>query len=147
AAAATGPSSAAAQPASSPVKVRVGVQGVGGEIGLYLADARGFFSQEGLDVELVRLQGAPDLIPALATGELQLGGDATNPSLFSAARRDIGVKVISSVSIIPVDTRGGAALLVRQDHVDSGRFRDLSDLSGMNVALFTLGTAPQLYLE
>src|SRR5216684_3218978 len=57
AAAATGPSSpAAAQSASSPVKVRVGVQGVGGEIGLYLAHARGYFSDEGLDVEFVPLQ-------------------------------------------------------------------------------------------
>jgi len=81
------------------------------------------------------------------TGELHLGGDATNPSLFNAARRDIGVKVISSLSIIPVSSRGGAALLVRQDHVDSGRFRDLSDLRGMNVGIFTLGTAHQLYLD
>ena len=41
----------------------------------------------------------------------------------------------------------GAALVIRQDHVDSGRYRDVSDLKGMNIAIHILGTTPQLYME
>jgi NitT/TauT family transport system substrate-binding protein len=123
------------------------VSGIGGEIGMYVADARGYFAEEGLEVEFVRLRGASEQLAPLATGELDFGGGAPDPGLFNAARRDVGVKIISSLSIIPPGEGGGAALLVRQDHLDSGRFRALRDLRGMSVGLVTLGTSVQLYLD
>jgi NitT/TauT family transport system substrate-binding protein len=127
--------------------VRVGVAGIGGEIGLYLADARGYFAEQGLDVEFVRLRGAPESIPMMATGDLQFGGGSPDAGLFNAAGREIGVKIISSLSVIPPGGGGGAALLVRQDHIDSGRFRDLSDLRGMTIGVASLGTSVQLYTD
>jgi len=148
AAAATGvPSVTASQPLSPPLKVQVGVAGIGGEIGMYIAHERGYFSDEGLDVEFVRLRGAPESIPMLATGEIHLSGGSPDASLFNAAGREIGVKVISSLSVIPAGGGGGAALLVRQDHLDSGRYRDLSDLKGMSIGIAALRTSVQLYLD
>jgi NitT/TauT family transport system substrate-binding protein len=147
AAAAPAPVAAAAQPPAAPQKIRVGVSGIGGEIGMYVADARGYFAEEGLEVEFVRLRGASEQLAPLATGELHFGGGAPDPAIFNAARREIGVKIVSSLSIIPPGGGGGAALLVRQDHIDSGRFRDLGDLRGMSIGLSALGASAQLFVE
>jgi NitT/TauT family transport system substrate-binding protein len=138
---------AVAQPPGPPQKIRVGVSGIGGEIGMYVADARGYFAEDGLEVEFVRLRGASEQLAPLATGELAFGGGAPDPAIFNAARREIGVKVISSLSIIPPGGGGGAALLVRQDHLDSGRFRELSDLRGMSIGLSALGASAQLFVD
>jgi NitT/TauT family transport system substrate-binding protein len=127
--------------------VQVGTAGIGGEIGMYIAHERGYFAEEGLDIEFVRLRGAPESVPMMATGEIHLSGGSPDASLFNAAGREIGVKVISSLSVIPVGGGGGAALLVRQDHVDSGRFRELSDLRGMSIGIASLRTATQFYLD
>jgi NitT/TauT family transport system substrate-binding protein len=114
---------------------------------MYIAHARGYFAEQGLEVEFVRLRGASEQLAPLATGELHFGGGAPDPALFNAARRDVGVKIISSLSVIPPGGGGGAALLVRQDHVDSGRFRDLGGLRGMSIGMAALGTSVQLYVD
>jgi NitT/TauT family transport system substrate-binding protein len=140
------PAPAAVQPLSPPVQMRVGTIGLVGEVGMFVAQERGYFQDEGLDVELVPFRGVAEALPALASGEIALSGGAPDPSVFNAARRDIGVKMISSLSIVkPGDW--GAALVIRQDHVDSGRYRDVSDLKGMNIAIHILGTTPQLYMD
>src|SRR5262249_31966082 len=90
---------AAVQPLSPPVQVRVGAIGLGGEIGMYVAQERGYFQDEGLEVEFVPFRSAADALPALASGEVALSGGAPDPSAFNAARRDVGVKMISSLSI------------------------------------------------
>lgn len=137
---------AAAQPSSAPVKMRVGAIGLGGEVGMFLAQERGYFQEAGLEVEFVPFRSAAEALPALASGELALSGGAPDPSVFNAARREVGVRLISSLSIVkPGDA--GAALVIRQDHLDSGRYRELSDLKGMNIAIHILGTTPQLYME
>jgi len=139
-------SPAAVQPLNPPVKMNVGAIGLGGEVGMYLAQERGYFQDEGLEVEFVPFRSAAEALPALAGGELAASGGAPDPSVFNAARRDVGVKLISSLSIVaPGDA--GAALVIRQDHVDSGRYRELSDVKGMNIAIHILGTTPQLYME
>lgn len=144
AAAATAP--AAVQPLSPPVSLRVGTIGLNGEIGMFVAQERGYYRDEGLEVEFVPFRSAAEALPALASGEVALSGGAPDPSVFNATRREVGVKLISSLSIVrPGDA--GAAMMIRQDHLDSGRYRELSDLRGMNIAIHILGTTPQLYVE
>jgi NitT/TauT family transport system substrate-binding protein len=134
------------QPLSPPVSLRLGTIGLNGEVGMFLAQERGYFADEGLDIEFVPFRSAAEALPALASGELALSAGAPDPSVFNAARRDVGVKLISSLSIVQQGD-AGAALVIRQDHLDSGRYRDLPDLKGMNIAIHILGTTPQLYME
>src|SRR5205807_1478786 len=61
---------AAVQPLSPPVSLRVGAIGLGGEVGMFLAQERGYFADEGLEVEFVPFRSAAEALPALASGEL-----------------------------------------------------------------------------
>jgi NitT/TauT family transport system substrate-binding protein len=144
----------AAQPASSggpaalspAVDVKWGVSGLIGEAGIFIAKERGYFQQQGLNVDLQVFKSFPDEIPLLATGQLDFGNGGLNADLFNAVNRDIPLRIVAATSVSRKGD-GSAALLVRQDHIDSGRYKSLKDLKGMSIAENSLGTSSQLFTE
>ncbi len=139
-------SPAAAPPLSPTVHVKVGSVRLVGEAGVFIALAKGYFAAEGLDVELVPMRTSNEMTPALATGELAFGQLAPDPSIFNAINRDIPLKFVGySVIISDNDTSGG--WVVRQDHLDSGRYKGPQDLKGMTVAISAPGGIGQVWTE
>ena len=134
------------QPLSPPVKVTWGVSALAPEAGIFVAKEKGYFEQEGLDVELTTFTRFADQLPLLATGKLDYGTGGINPEIFNAISRDIPVRIVTANAVGTPGDRS-AALLVRQDLVDSGRFKALEDLRGMKIAINSPGTSSQLILE
>ncbi len=134
------------RPASTLVKVKVGTLGIAPEAGLYIAIERGYFSDEGLDVELVPFRSGAEQTAPLATGELHFGAGGPDPSLFNALLRGIDVKIVAHNALV-TEGDASAAFIVRTDLIESGRFRELADLKGMTVAINIEGTTSQLYVE
>jgi ABC-type nitrate/sulfonate/bicarbonate transport system substrate-binding protein len=65
------------QPASAAdTPVHIGVIGILAEAGLYVAQERGYFAQEGLSVEFIKDLYGPNAFPALATGQIDAVGGA-----------------------------------------------------------------------
>lgn len=128
------PASSAAVQTTEPVKVRVGVSDLVGEAAIYIAMDKGYFQEQGLDVELISFTQNTDKIPALTTGEIDFAAASIAPGFYNAAERAIPLKVVSYLSVInPRSVTAG--LMVRQDHVDSGRYREPRDFKGMLVAI------------
>jgi NitT/TauT family transport system substrate-binding protein len=136
----------AAQPLSPPLKVKLGGVAIGAEAGYFLAMDRGYFAEEGLDVDFELFQRGNELIPPLATGEVQFGSMTLDGSLFNAAQRDIDLKIVNYNSLL-TPTHYTAGIIMRQDHLDSGRYKGPQDLKGMTIALSSLGSTPQLFTE
>ena len=128
-----------------PVSIKMGVAGLAPEAGIYIALDRGYFSAEGLSVETSRLQGS-DQIPLLATNKLQYGTLGPDPTLFNAVQRGVDLKIVVANATVTKDERS-AALLVRQDLVQSGKYKSPADLKGMTIALNNPGASTQLYAE
>jgi NitT/TauT family transport system substrate-binding protein len=108
---------------------------------------RGYFQDEGLEVELVPARGITEQVGLLATGQLHTGTGGVDPGLFNAAQREIGLKLITALVSSTEKNPGGAALLVRKELVDSGQYQGLSDLKGLTIAVGTLGTTSQMHVE
>jgi NitT/TauT family transport system substrate-binding protein len=128
-------------PALAADKVHVGILNAAGDVGLFLADARGYFKAEGLDVTLSLLDSAVKMVPLLGTGDLDVGGGATSASLYNAAERKIDVRVVASRA----RTAPGymyQALVIRKDLVDSGRYKTYADIKGMKFAFASPGSTP-----
>jgi NitT/TauT family transport system substrate-binding protein len=122
------------------MKVRVATMGLAGEAGLFLAFDRGYFKQEGLDVELIPNLTAPDMTAALLSGSIDVGSLALNAPLFNAAPRGVGLRVVAPQTFIPPDDKNGS-MLVRMDLIDSGQYRDPKDFKGKSIAI---GPVPNL---
>src|SRR5260370_11302957 len=65
---------AAASPASAADQVRIGIARTISDVGYYVADAMGFFHEEGLEVSITGFNSAAQMVAPLGTGELEVGG-------------------------------------------------------------------------
>ena len=122
-------------------KVNVAVLNAAGDVGLFIAQERGYFRDEGLDVTLNSLDSAVKMIPLLGTGDLDVGGGATSASLYNAADRKIDVRVVASRARTAPGF-GYQALVIRKDLVDSGKYKTYSDLKGLKLAFASPGSTP-----
>ena len=126
------------------VKLKVGIANSASDVGLLVAQKKGYFKREGLDVDLIPFQNAAVMIAPFATGELDAGGGGPSAALYNAVARGIDVRIVADKTSTPVG-RPLNFLLVRKDLVDSGRFKTIKDLKGMKVASGAVGgsaTAP-----
>src|SRR4051812_10646496 len=121
----------AAQPAplNPPVTLKVWDGSSTIQAPLYIAMDRGYLQEQGLDVELVPIAGALDAqVPALATGQLDVGGGGFLPALFNAVGRGVPVYI---TAIGALHTPGRSQLIVaRKDLVESGQLTSYADLKG-----------------
>ena len=62
----------------------------------FIAQAEGYFAEEGLDVELVQVARTTDAIAALAQGQLDVSGFPIGSALLNAIVRDSGIKIVAS---------------------------------------------------
>ncbi|MSQ51596.1 MAG: hypothetical protein EXR28_06885 [Betaproteobacteria bacterium] len=126
------PMTASAQPLR---KVSVGVLYLVADAGLFIAKDRGYFAQEGLDVEFTRFSSGGDVVALLATNRLDVGSGSATPGLFNSYIRNVVAPIVSSKTILSKDDLTGSALVVRKDLVDSGRVKTMADLKGMRVVV------------
>jgi len=141
----------AAQPAvvpplSPPVAIKMGGQGLIAELGIFNAIERGYFREEGIEVELVPFRATGEQTAPLSTGELSYASFAPDPSFFNAVARGIALKVVGYNAIInPRNDSGG--WMVRQDLLDSGRYKDPSDLKAMHLTITAWGSVNQIWAD
>jgi NitT/TauT family transport system substrate-binding protein len=94
---------------------------------------KGYFKDEGLDVSLVSQADASTSAQMIATNQAQFYIAIPDPVIFNALARGINVRIlVSSTTNKPTDRP--AALVVRQDLIDSGQYRTPADLKGMRIA-------------
>jgi NitT/TauT family transport system substrate-binding protein len=123
--------------AADPVELRVGISSASSDIGFYIADKKGYFSQEGLKVTFTPFDSAAKMVAPLGAGQLDIGGGSPSAGLYNAVARGIDIKIVADKGSTPPGY-GFQPLLVRKDLVDSGRYKSLKDLKGMKIA----GSAP-----
>lgn len=128
-------------------EVPVGVSPVMSSAGIYIAQAKGYFQQEGLDVKLnpFKASGAK-MTPFLATGQLFVAGGNVTAGLYNANANEVPIKIVADKGLVS-PKHGYLALLVRKDLVESGRYKDYKDLKGMTMAVTAKGVSQEIATE
>jgi NitT/TauT family transport system substrate-binding protein len=144
--AAARPDGAQVAPLDPPVTVRVGVQGSAANAPIYIGYERGYFRQEGLNLDLVNLPSANQLIPALAAGQIEVGSGGIAAGLFNAFGRGIDLRMVADSASMPPGERG-SAWVVRQDLLDSGAVRTPADLRGRTLAMGAAASISDVELD
>jgi NitT/TauT family transport system substrate-binding protein len=125
--------------ASAADQVRIGISRTISDAGYYIADAKGLFREEGLEVSIIGFNSAAQMIAPLGTGDLEVGGGTVSAGFYNAVGRGILMKIVADQASIKPGY-GYSSLMMRRDHVDSGRYKTLADLKGMKVAIAAPGT-------
>jgi NitT/TauT family transport system substrate-binding protein len=121
-------------------KVKAATPGIASDIGFFIADKKGYFRDEGLDVELTRIDVSPQMTAPLGMGQLDVGAGTVAVNIYNAVSRNIGLRVVADKGSIRPGY-GFSGLLVRKDHIDSGRFKSFKDLKGTKIAVGTFGSS------
>src|SRR3989442_2284072 len=119
-------------------KVAVGTGGSASDAPFYIAYDRGYFNDEGLDVDLIVLDSGAKVIAPLGTGELDVGSGALSVGFWNALARGIKFRIVAD--------RGHAepgylyqTVFMRKDLIDSGEFKSLKDLKGKRLGFAAQG--------
>src|SRR5262252_10374711 len=132
------PAAAQTAPLNPRVAIKVGAIGAVSDAGIFIAQEKDYFKDEGLDVELVSFKAAPQILPAIATGEVQASGSAVTPALFNAFARGIGMKLVADKGQVAKGF-GFAAIVIRSDLSDT--VKDFKDLKGRKLAVLGKGVS------
>lgn len=134
--AAASAAAATAAPAVERVTVRAGGPGGALNRSLFVGQQKGYYDEQGIDLEVGSFNTMAEFLPLLATGRLDLGYGSTNPSFYNALATGIGVKLITdTVMLRPPgpDVRNATQMVVRADLADT--VRGAADLRGRTIAI------------
>ncbi|CAG9173421.1 Putative aliphatic sulfonates-binding protein [Cupriavidus laharis] len=115
------------------MKVRLGIISALFDAPSLIALEKGYFLDEGLDVELKSFASGPDEYQAQATGVIDVAASSVNVALFNARVRGVELSVVAGAGV-NAPGRSFSSLVLRKDLVTSGRYKTPSDLKGMKIA-------------
>jgi len=133
-------------PLNPPVTVRVGMLGQTSDAGIFLALEKGYFREQGLEIETSIFQTAQQMVAPLGAGQLDVGGGATSAALLNAVAREVPIRIVADKGSTPPGF-GFQGLLVRKDLLDSGAIRDCASFKGRRVAITGPGVSQEPGLE
>lgn len=145
------PQSNTAKPAQDEItEVKVGLVPVMVFAPVFIADAKGYFADENLSVEILRNPGGSEPLAPLATGELDVVVGGAGAGLFNYARRNLDLEDDPGFRIVA----GGhsehqpmtSPLVVAADRYESGEITSVADLAGARVAINAPGAATEYWM-
>jgi NitT/TauT family transport system substrate-binding protein len=118
-------------PPPAPVTVRVSrTQGLGNT--LQIPVVRGYFREQGLQIEHVEFGSSAEAIPPLATGDVDAGAQAPNAAFFNALAR--GIRIALALDASHVQPGGRGFPLMSRLVEGSPVVQSLTDLRGKRFA-------------
>jgi NitT/TauT family transport system substrate-binding protein len=80
------------------------------------------------------------MVVLLGVDKIEVGAGSASAGLYNACARGIKIKIVADKASSPPGY-GATKILVRRDHVESGRYRDIKDLRGMRFAMNAPGVS------
>ncbi len=101
----------------------------------YIAQAEGFFAEEGLQVEFVQMERSADAVPLVAQGEIDVFAGTVNVGLMNAMARDARIKFVADKGYYAAGGCAYSGLLARRALVESGELASAAQLKGRKIAM------------
>lgn len=120
-------------PTRAPTAFKFGTARQIASLTAYIGIEKGYFRDEGIDLEIVEIQTLGQMVPFLGTGEILAAGGALSAALFNAIRQGIALKAVACRTAL---LRGFTfhCLMAAKQRYDAGEIRSLADLKGRTIA-------------
>ncbi|MEI4771566.1 ABC transporter substrate-binding protein [Psychrobacillus sp. FJAT-51614] len=82
-------------PLEEKVKVIIAEDGAASGAGFYIAKEKGYFEDYNIEVEFAQFANSDEMLPALASGDVDIAGGVSTASFFNAIAQGIDVKIIA----------------------------------------------------
>jgi NitT/TauT family transport system substrate-binding protein len=108
-----------------PIKLKIGILPFSSYLPLYMANAEGYFSEQGLDVELVVFTRQADILPALITEQIDVTALSVDAAILSAIYQEPDLKIVADKGFIDSNAKcsyGG--FLANKEFIASGNLNN-----------------------
>ena len=105
---------------------------------IYIAVEKGFFKEQGVNVEISNFASAAKMVPALVAGELEVSVGSASAGLFNAVAQQAPFRIVADKGQAR-EGYGFSLLAVRKDLLDSGQVKTFRDLKGKKIAILAKG--------
>jgi NitT/TauT family transport system substrate-binding protein len=102
---------------------------------IFIAAEEGYFADQGLQIEFVKLPRSDEAIPALAQGQLDIVGAVTNAGILNAIARGANIKIVTDRGAFDAAECDYGVTLARRTLVESETRDDRARLRGRSVAI------------
>ena len=136
----TGVASAQQSPAARPT-VRVAMPAVDAASQAYYAQARGFFKQAGINVEITTVSGGAAVAAAVASGAVDIG-QSNLSSISSAHERGIPLVAIAGANLFSSKTHQSALVVAA-----NSTFHDARDFNGKTIGVAGLKNITEIAFD
>lgn len=139
--------SAAAKPAASGLtKVSIGALGSSSDGGIFIANDKGYFKDQGIELDIQRFNTLVDMVGPVGTGQLDIAAGAPAAGLYNAIGRDVSIHIVADKGNAPSPQWDFTGLVLRKDLIDSGKVKDFKDLKGLTLVTSGKGNSPEVAL-
>lgn len=108
----------------------------------YIGLEEGYFDHYGIDVELVEFTVQEEILPALASGQVDVSSGLVSAGMFNAISRGSDIRITADKGYVDPNGCVNWSVLGRKDLVDSGGLESADQLAGM-----TVNIVPATWLE
>jgi NitT/TauT family transport system substrate-binding protein len=137
---------ALAQPARAADVVKVGVLKIPQTA--FVALDKGYFSAEGIDVQPVFFQSGAELVPSLATGQIDVAFASAGAALFNAIAQGSRITVVGDHWVsAPASPSGDSQFIVVRKDLAGGAVKSARDVKGMTIAVTARGQVTDLFMR
>ncbi|MFD2680706.1 ABC transporter substrate-binding protein [Bacillus seohaeanensis] len=121
-------------PLDDKASVVIAEDGSASGAGFYIAKEKGYFEDYNIEVEFAQFANSDDMLPALASGEVDIAGGISSASFFNAIAQGIDVKIIADKGH---NIKGDSyfSFVISNDLKEE--MKDYSDFKGKRIAVST----------
>lgn len=101
---------------------------------LYVADAKGYFKDAGIKLNLESVKSGQDAIPLASSGKLDVVVAGFSAGMFSAMESGLDIKVVGSMGVSDGSKKTPTELIVSKKLMDDGTVKSIADLKGKKIA-------------
>ncbi|MFC4401858.1 ABC transporter substrate-binding protein [Gracilibacillus xinjiangensis] len=121
-------------PLEETAKVVIAEDGSASGAGFYIAKDKGYYEKYNIEVEFATFGNSDEMLPAVASGEVDVAGGISSASFFNSIAQGIDVRFIADKGH---NNEGSSyfSFVVREDLQDE--IKDYSDIKGKKIAVST----------
>jgi NitT/TauT family transport system substrate-binding protein len=116
-----------------PVTIKVGLTYASSNLPIYIAEAEGFYAEQGLNVEIIPIASPAEALVAVIQGETDVSGGAIWAGMLNAAAEGSGLKLVSDKGYNDPNGCAYSTWLVRNEVLDSGLLDDMTNITDLTV--------------
>ena len=122
-----------AVPAQADAPIRAGCTNTISNAPFFIAQDRGFFTDQGIDVQFTAFARADDIVAPLTAGQIDVAAGVPSATLYNAIGNGGTMKIVADMGSATPGF-GYNLLVVRKALNESGKVKTIRDLKGLTVA-------------